>query len=493
MNVLFLPLDERPCNAFFPKMLENGKLSVNVCPQTLLGNKKQAGNMEGIREFLLENCEQSDYAVVSLDTLIYGGLLPSRLHHTSVETLKQRLHTLHEMKKKNPSLKIFAFQCIMRCPQYNSSEEEPEYYADYGYALFRKKYLQDKKERNGLDKKEEEEWNSCFVPEDILQDYEQRRQVNISMNLESLKYVQEGTIDFYVIPQDDSSPFGYTALDQKTVLSEIDKEHLQFKTMVYPGADEVGQSLITRAYTSYYGLHPKIYPYYSSILGPALVPKYEDRPMFESLKSHVRVVGARLCSSEREADYLLAVNSPGKIMQEAFDEVKDVSYSSYRELLSFAERIQEDCRNGRKVIVCDSAYSNGGDLQLIRYLDELEVLDRVYAYGGWNTNCNTLGTVLSVALTAEKVPVHTNLYRVIEDGFYQAEVRLRVVKKDLEELHLGYYDFKDAQMEVERRIGTYLMEEYGKLKVSEKYPISSIEVTMPWKRMFEMGMHIHWK
>lgn len=493
MKILFLPLDERPCNYVFPQMMENEKLELVTCEKDILGDKKKAGNTEKIGQFLLDHSSECDCAVLSLDTLLYGGLLPSRLHYETTDTLSKRLTVVKKMKEVNPKLKIYAFQCIMRCPQYNSGEEEPDYYEEYGLSVFRNEYLKDKKERDGLSEEEEKELNSLSVPEEIIKDYADRRKVNISMNQEALSLVKDGTIDFYVIPQDDSSPYGYTAEDQKKVLSAIAEEQLEMKTMVYPGADEVGMSLITRAYNEFYELKPKIYPYYASVLGPTIIPKYEDRPMYESLKSHIRVTGARICRNVEEADYVLAINCPGKVMQEAFDEKKDVSYSSFRELLSFAERIQEDCEECRKVIICDSAYSNGGDLQLLKYLDEMKVLDRIYAYGGWNTNCNTLGTVLSVAETAQSVPVHNIIYRVIEDCFYQAEIRMRVVQNDLPEMGLGYYDFKDRQSEVERRIGEYLLKEYNTLHLSHKYPIASLHVNMPWCRMFEIGMEIDWE
>ena len=147
---------------------------------------------------------------------------------------------------------------------------------------------------------------------------------------------------------------------------------------------------------------------------------------------------------------------------------------------------------GRKVIVCDSAFANGGDMELIRFLDEKGLLDRIYAYAGWNTNCNTLGTVLSVGQISDHVPVENIIYRIIEDVFYQAEVRTAVIEHDLVEMGLGYYDFKDQQSEVERRIGSYLLEHYRTLRLSERYPIMQIHVSMPWRRMFEIGMHIDW-
>lgn len=492
MRILFLPLDERPCNAEFPKMLESESLELITPDPSILGDKKTPGDIPAIAQYLIDNCKECDSAVISLDTLLYGGLIPSRLHHSNAHELQERLETLRTIRSMNPDMKLYTFQCIMRCPQYDSGEEEPEYYENYGYALFRQKYLEDLKNREGLSEEQMAEYESIRIPQEVVNDYASRRNINAAMNLQALQLLQENIIDFHVIPQDDSSQYGYTAIDQKKVLGEIENRHLEFVTMVYPGADEVGMTLITRAYNEYNHRSPKIHPYYASVLGPTIIPKYEDRPMYESLKSHIMATGAQLCGNAEEADYVLAINCPGKFMMESFDEPKDVSYSSFRNLMSFVRQIQNDVENGRKVIVCDSAFSNGGDHQLIQYLDTLHLLDRIYAYAGWNTNCNTLGTVLAVGQLNEKPPVLNVIYRIIEDCFYQADIRKKVVEKDLVELGLSYYDFRDQQDEVERRIASYLLEKYKGLKLSTKYPIEKIHVNMPWKRMFEIGMEIDW-
>ena len=179
MRILFLPLDERPCNRVFPEMMENEKLTLVTCEKKILGDKKKPGDTDEISHFLLDNADHCDYAVISLDTLLYGGLLPSRLHHEKAESLEKRLSVLSEMKKKNPDLKIYAFQCIMRCPQYSSAEEEPDYYEQYGLSIFRQEYLCDKMEREGITEEEQKELSSIVIPDKILEDYRTRRKINV--------------------------------------------------------------------------------------------------------------------------------------------------------------------------------------------------------------------------------------------------------------------------------------------------------------------------
>lgn len=499
MNILFMPLDERPCNTKFPEFIAASGEGVNLIspPSDILGDKKTPAKISGLWDFVFENAEGCSYAVLSMDMLIYGGLIPSRLHYLSREEAEGYISNIRRLKEINPDIKIYAFNCIMRAPQYDSSEEEPHYYGDYGYRLFRRKYLLDKKVRNGITPGEEKELNSINIPENLLSDYENRRKFNEDVNISVASLLEEGVIDFLVIPQDDSSEFGYTAISQKRVLDFIKEKKLEFKSSVYPGADEVGNSLLARCLNDYLNRTVKIHAFYASTLGPGITPLYEDRPMNESLKYHVRVCGGELVDSAEEADIILAVNSPGKNMQEAPEQASgiDLTYTSHRNLLDFVYKIESYIKDGKKVILSDSAFANGGDLTLIDYLDRLGILAELTAYAGWNTNCNTLGTVLASGIFClnpnKENQIKHLVYRIVEDALYQAVVRQKVIKDYLPKHGLSFYDFKDMQPQVENMIKELLMEEYNKLNISKEYKLKLNRVYTPWKRMFEIGMDIN--
>ncbi|MBC8932469.1 DUF4127 family protein, partial [Escherichia coli] len=61
---------------------------------------------------------------------------------------------LRGIKKEFPDKKIFLSNLIMRTPKYNSSDEEPDYYEQYGEAIFRYGWLKDKAARDTLDERE---------------------------------------------------------------------------------------------------------------------------------------------------------------------------------------------------------------------------------------------------------------------------------------------------------------------------------------------------
>ncbi len=498
MNILFIPLDERPCNRKFPELIIASQNDVKIISpeKHLLGDKKVSGQVSKLWDFIFENAKRCSYAVLSIDMLFYGGLIPSRLHHLTKNDVKENIANLKRIKEINPDIKIYAFNCIMRAPQYNSSEEEPDYYDKYGYNLFRSKYLIDKNLRVGITKEEEEELDSIKIPKDILLDYESRRKFNEYVNIEVAKLLKDEILDFLVIPQDDSSEYGYTAISQKKVLNFIKEKKLEFKSSVYPGADEVGNSLLARCLNNYLNRVVKIYAFYSSTLGPSIIPLYEDRPMNESLKYHVRVCGGELVDNPEDADLILAINSPGKTMQEASEQPLsiDLTYTSHRNLLDFVYKIEKHISKGRKVILSDSAFANGGDLTLIDYLDRIDIFEKLTAYAGWNTNCNTLGTVISSGVYSlnsdNKNQIKHLIYRLIEDTFYQSKVRMKVIKDFLPANGLSYYDFKNKQEDVENAIKELLLEEYNKLNLSKVFSVNIDSVTTPWNRMFEIDMEM---
>ncbi|MBC1513671.1 DUF4127 family protein [Listeria booriae] len=500
MNILYVPLDERPCNAIYPEQAASVNQAIHVLcvPQELLGNKKKPANVQAIRRFVKENMEQCSYAVISAEMLLYGGLLPSRLHHFTEADLADYKAFLCELKNNFPDKKIFLSNLIMRTPKYNSADEEPDYYEQYGAAIFRYGWLKDKANRETLDEQEEHEWRQLeeILPQDIICDYEKRRAFNVQVNLLHVSLVSENILSFVSIPQDDSAPYGYTAMDQSKVYSEIATKRLKDKIMVYPGADEVGFTLLARAYNDYLQKTPRLFVRYSSTLGAQLVPLYEDRPINESLKAHVLAAGFHLVEDVKDADFVLAYNTPGKRMQESWDQltIKDVTYDSYRHLLSFVLQIQADLSAGKKIGICDAAFANGGEIELIELLDEKAILEEILSYKAWNTNCNSLGSSLGALAfcqeTFSTMKVKENLLaNIYEDLFYQAIIRKQITDYILPEKGLNYFYLGEKSTEISETVIASIQEYHcSMLKNSfmeENFTID--KVTFPWNRMFEIA------
>lgn len=503
MKILYIPLDERPCNFDYPQAIANlqNNLELVVPPRNLLGVKKQPADRDRLWKWIETNISECQGAILSIEMLVYGGLLPSRLHHDSEELLRDRLDRIRTLKEKDKDadLLIVASTLIMRSPSYNSSEEEPDYYEEFGERIFRWGWLQDKQKREEITEAETEELN-CIdreIPSEYLQDYRQRRKQNLTINQQAIALVEAGIIDFLAIPQDDCATYGFTASDRQEVVKSINIKRLQKKINLYPGADEVGCTLLARICLQFRKIRRKIYVLYSSIYSEQIIPLYEDRPLGESLKSHILAVGGCLVSTPEAADFILAVNTPGQVMQEAWDNpVKDLTYTTHRNLPFFVDRIATFLQAGKPVAIADVAFANGGETELVQLLDDFEAWDELLAYGCWNTCCNTLGSVLAMAiigidandrhaLTANKI------YHLLEGWAYQTIVRMDIVKNYLPTIDASYYDFNGKEKEIQAEINQQICDIWEQTMHNSFLQWQwEIEIFSPWQRMFEIGLNL---
>lgn len=495
-KIVYLPLDERPCNADFPKMLFGEEWNI-VSPKTM-GYKKQAACVEELIAFLQRECEDADGLVLAVDTLLYGGLIPSRLHRLSQETVQSRLDIIRQLKRRNPKLLIYAFHTIMRCPSSSCADEEPDYYGEWGREIWLTGVIRHRNQLGLESRQEEEELKSPVAPE-YLDDYLQRRSFNLSFVMKSLELAQEGIYDFMIIPQDDSAPYGFTAIDQQKVRTVIAQQRLQLHVLMYPGADEVGNTLMTRMALHFTGKRPHVYIQYSSALAPFVVPNYEDRPFAETVKYHLAAAGCLQTADSINADFVLAINGPAHEMVGVHKQPAAMrEYTVERTLPEFVMQIADCKENGKIVTVGDIAYSNGADLELIQMLDEAGLLLTIDGYAGWNTSANTLGTAIAQGvhcLLSGRTKAHEDfmLLRYLEDAGYCSCVRRSISESEwFREQGFHYFDAGDdargiVSRKIKEELDAFARENLSSLKV---VPVID-DCFQPWKRMFEVGLRVH--
>ncbi len=512
-GIVYLPLDERPCNAKFPLQIAAASDLELITPhQSMLGQKKRPADTNIIADWLLEQTAHADVLIVSLDMLVYGGIVPSRLHHLSIEECRMRLQTIAECKTRNPLLRIYAFNLIMRAPAYSSSDEEPDYYAQYGFQLARNGWLQDKQAREGLSEAERLEWEQLLsvLPQLVLQDFIGRRLTNTAVNRMAVDLVKNGTIDLLVIPLDDNAKYGYSSSEQRQLMLSIEENRLLDRVHLYPGADEIGCTLFARVFCDNKNYQPEIYVRYSSTAGPFIIPKYEDRSLGESLKCQITAAGGFIGDHASEADFVLMVNSP-PIGQYDMAETthrfgeRHSAYFSEVNLREFALAIRRYADKGSMIALADVATSNGSDEPLMKLLSGKGLLQSLAAYAAWNTSGNTLGTVIAHAIVesyyhkgdekrdSERTRNSEAFYlaRLLEDWGYQAIIRAEIARDHLEALGGNYFDVNAIHDQVSglvhEKMETFISEYLQDLH-PERIRLEGVE--LPWKRMFEVGFDL---
>jgi ribosomal protein L20A (L18A) len=495
-KIVCLPLDERPCNTRYPKAIfQHANLQLVFPNQIILGNKKEPASFKDIEIYLLNEALDADGLIVSIDMLLYGGIVPSRLHYLDEETLINRLSILEKIKRMNPKILIYAFDLIMRCPQYNSSDEEPDYYQYHGKNLFLKGFLTHKKELEIASEEEIKKLNEIYIPDDVYNDFTSRRKANIQMNRLSVELVNQNIIDFLVIPQDDAAQYGFTAKDQVIVKEAIDNKHLHAQIYMYPGADEALNTLISKMYCVFENKKPAIFIIYPSPTSALTIPLLEDRYLDVTVRYQIRAAGGRIVSSISESDIVLFVNANAKKMLNVSKMIyfSEENVATLKNMNDFVEQMKEVLTYHHKAImVADVATLNGADHQLIQMMQKQNLLLKVSAYAGWNTSSNTLGTTIPMGISSflsKKENKSFLVSRYIEDYGYMTCVRAKTYTKihELKKIN-GELDVQDQDVtdfikdELVQFVKTYLP------TIEKDCHIKRIK--LPWKRLFEIDLYL---
>ncbi|MGI6781314.1 MAG: DUF4127 family protein [Acholeplasmataceae bacterium] len=497
-KIVHLPLDERPCNYDFPfKMFNKGDIKVVRPDKEDMGFKKEPGDIKKLHEFLLKETQDAYGLVISIDTLLFGGIVPSRSHFFEEEFLETRLKVLEQVKQQNPNIVIHAYDLIMRTPRYNDDEEEPDYYRYAGMSIFEKGFLEHKKELGLASPEELDKLDKIVIEPRYLKDYLRRRNINTNLTLKSVDLVDKGIINFLVIPQDDSAEFGWTAKDQVKVRTYIEKKNLQNKIYIYPGADEVGSILFARMANKIFNRKPKMYIKYPSITSGIIIPTLEDRFLDTSVKYQITAAGGVVVSSISEADMVVFVNAPSDwMLPSSHQHVKHKGYTTQRNLVEFVETMEYVITKLNKpVTLADLGFDNGGDIELVKMLNKKDLLLKLASYASWNIPCNALGTAIafgvSYLLFGRTIDHQSFLvHRFLEDVGYCSHTRYHI-RTNVVASH-GYNIYfigeqrgtisKIVQEEIEKFINANLTTLKGKYEI--------LDCFMPWVRTYEVGLEV---
>jgi hypothetical protein len=539
-------MDDRPVNYDYPRYLSRAAgMEVLLPPREWLGNPWRQSRHADLVDWLSRTVPETDAAIVAIDTLGYGGLIPSRTSTEPAESVLDRLGIIRRLKAAHPAFPILASSVVMRINRSNSCEEEKPYWATFGSQMFRLSSLEHKAELGEAAAEEiaERDRLRAEIPDDVYLDYRRGRARNHAVNRAMLDWVAEGIFDYLLLPQDDTAAYGWNVSEARSLQAAIRARGLGDRAITYPGADEIGCLLLARYVCRLEGFAPRVWPRYSSVAGPSIVTAYEDRPFHELIKAHLAPLGGSLAESPQDADLLLFVNSPVErqgngdsqwIIRQGADRVRSELPSrfhpwldrfcdnegfraTWREIQSPGRNPEEFVRallgalaSGRPVALADIAYVNASDLVLGDLLLQQPGVARLAGYGGWNTAGNTLGTVLAQAVinvlsrrstpTRDRRAAHLEFLfmRFLDDDSYQARERMRCMVGDLPSLDIApsMERLPDGKAEeIEGRVGSHLQLAVAALRrlfVSSQQvrDVRVDHIHLPWKRLFEVGFDV---
>ncbi len=544
-RVLLLPCDTRPPTLELPHQLARvAGLEMRSPSLEILNQMNEPGNTAAIAEWLRREAPAADVAIVTLETLCLGGMIPARRVSDSLEETLQRLEVLHEIKHKNPSLRILAHGVVVRVAHDNDPLEEKPYYGEWGAGLRKVSEWMDRLERKtrpayggtrreegadllapgglerktrpayggtrreegadllapgglerktrpphsrtyreegadllapgGLERKTRPPHSRTYreegadllapgglerriaveqevadaqmeldrarlhLPKEVLQDWLETRERNHALHMAAIDLLNEGILEHLCLTLDDTTPYGLAARDRRRLEARVDELGLWSEADIYPGADEVACTLLARALVNHSGRKTKILVRYPSVQAQEAELLYEDRPLGELVKSHIRAAGGVMVQTAEEADLVLAVNAPA-IRQAHHQPDFETVDTAARHLPELIDRLVGDQATGRMVAVADVAYANGAENRLMQLLLQSVNLPGLASFAAWNTAGNSLGSAIAAGVCAlygdDPVSLaEANFSRLVDDWLYQSRVRWEVHDKLTEEI-----------------------------------------------------------
>ena len=437
MKICFVPIDNRPVCYNLAKDIVSIDDSIELFlpPRDLLGDLTKIADVDAILAWL-KNCPKSDAVILSLDTIAYGGLIPSRRSTESFEEIKTKIEELKRILKEKYA-KIYAFSSIMRISNNNYNEEEKEYWKDYGKKIF------DYSFSGGV--------NNSDIPQEIIDDYLATRKRNFEINKLYLEWQKEGFFETLIFSKDDCAEFGFNVTEAREL------ENLGGKTKT--GADEIPLSLLSRAIEK----DIKVFVQYTEPDCKHLISNYEDVSIEKSVLGQLELGGFKISKTEDGADIILIVNN----FREKQGELVMGWETRGKYKGPFVAPDKPYC-------VADVRFANGADNNFVEQLLPQIDLVNFHGFAGWNTSANTLGSLLAgvkVRFNAQKYNneafKNLQMIRFLDDWAYQTNVRGQIEKP---------CEISELMKPFEEKLEEYL----------DFASSLSIQYIYPWNRKFEI-------
>lgn len=440
MKIAFIPIDNRPVcyNLAVDIAAIDKSIEFFIPPREYLGSLTKYADTDKIYEWF-NSLPDVDKVIISLDTIAYGGLIPSRRSNDSENMIKERVQKFRSAWTKKKA-KVLAFSSIMRISNNNYNEEEKEYWKDYGTKIFEYSYNTHKCSLG--------EFGSPIqnlIPKSILNDYLMTRQRNFNINKMYLEWQKLGFFDELIFSKDDCAEYGFNVKEAKELQNAGGK--------VITGADEIPISLLSRAVEKDISVKPVFIENDSK----NLISNYEDVSIEQSVLNQLNLAGIRV---QNDADITLIVNNFKEHQGEIVMKRPTEQFSGEIKLPDTPYMIA-DVRN-----------ANGADNNFVAKILPQINLSNFYGYSAWNTSANSLGTLICAAKIKFNAKEYDDnafkkvqMIRFLDDWAYQANIRQTLDKPQ---------DIKDKMKPYEEKISEIL-----NIQIKNNY-------IYPWNRLFEV-------
>lgn len=481
-----MPLDERPVSARLPRLIAAlAGAEVEVPPPVAQPSVRRPGDLDALAAWFADAAAGADGAVVSLEGLGFGGLIPSRIGTEPLEQVLARWSVLRDLR-----IPVNAAVVVPRSPDALDAFEEPEYWATWGPSL----HALSRRLGSG-----EPADDAGSVPADIRSDWLRRRIRQHALGLAALGLAADGTISRLFVGVDDAAARSLSSTAQADLDAWATRLELRSRVVVGPGADETGAVLTARLIVDRLAPHdgPRVAVACAEADGLDRIAPYETGPVGMTARAQVAAAGGLLVDDAADADAVLVVHAPdGRGGDWAVAPPVSTDAAAARRTAELAARLMDA---GRAVAVADAAQPNGADPALVHALAATGAASRLDGFAAWNTAGNTLGTAaahLVTALVSRRAGVFDAAaaarlvrLRFIEDYGYMSVARA-ALRRELSS-PADRHDHIDDAGAASAVVARHLAGTVGSIPELGIGTVVPDDISFPWRRSFEIALADH--
>ena len=508
-RILLVPLDGRPpCRQFVINAGRIANCDVIVPPSELQDYYSQPGDTKGLQDWLRQEIRGSHAVILSIDQMLFGGLLAAREKEVSPEDIRGLLSFLRELHAEHPHIPIYAFSILPRLTPQDTIDgyEERRDLIAYSRLVGR--------QAAGLSVDAEEiEILAARIPPKSMQKYLSHFSDNEKLNEQLSLLAADGVFRRLILGQDDGEEYSIPNIEKQHLRSFLQKHGIsEQQVFLAHGADEIALTLLAEIKCRETGFIPRIHVEYNDSKTAGDIMPYMAIPTGAMVEEKLRMLGADTADTPDTADFTLFVST----MDYRQDTLKSRERSVQR-LTALANA------HAPTAIVDLSRHFTSDETLLPLLLREDVPLNAFIAYAGWNTASNSIGTALAQAIlfSASKEQAKTkeallatcrqNLMflhnRYLEDSFYLKDIIDKInasLKKE------GYINTADLDLEHNYQWATAMLQDAMKQKLAAykeskafrtpfvvQAPAGSVKLRVrdiridtgfPWPRTFEIDL-----
>lgn len=545
-RVVLVPLDSRPpCRQMVVDAGRVAGIDVVTPPSDIMDYYSAPGDTAAMQAWLRTAAPGSSAIIVSIDQLLYGGLLAAREKDTDDTTVAAMLACLREIHQASPTVPIYAFSILPR----QTPQDSIDGYQERKDLLAYSRLVGRRAAGLAVDENEIARLEAA-IPPASMEKYLAHFRANESLNRELIALAADGTLAGLVLGQDDGEPYSIPNIEKNNLANFIAAQNLGARVTLTHGADELALTQLAAIVTERAHTAPRVYVKYNDEQTPSRVMPYMAIDTATTVHEKLALTGCREALSPADADYTLVVSTNDSDAGGLESRATVADYLvAITATATGAQSPNADSEPTRKHAAADgtttsspsadsaplpvpssrvalvdlSKHFSASECVLPLLLERDYPLNSLLAYAGWNTTSNAIGTAIAEAAiyTAaqsvsasreESIAIETaNLRllhnRILEDYFYlkcDIDVVNGAIKKagyvntaDLDLEHNHRYASALQQSALKKHVATYKATRSYRTPVTITSPFGdltlqtydlTVDSSYPWPRTFEIHL-----